>query len=139
MTWPEVLRWVTLIVSPLAALVGAAWTLGRIFRPWVANVARTEANSLYDRLRENDFMHVERRLAGIDSRLDRMDRRATEDRADFDSRLDRMEERIGARFDGVDSRLDRMEGRILAALAGRGDEKAIETPPLSPRNGGEDE
>ena len=104
MTWPEVLRWLALILTPLAALVGVAWTLGRIFRPWVADVARTEADrigakvdALADKLATNDFPHLEERI----------ERRAAEDRAAMRAHLSAMEERIGAR-------LDRMENRLAA-------------------------
>lgn len=56
------------------------------------------APSLYERLRANDFKHVEdgigdglavvnTRLDGIDSRLDRMDSRARDERAAMEARI----------------------------------------------------
>lgn len=109
MTWPEVFQWLALIAGALAALLGALWTLGRMARPWIADVARTEADRVggkVDALASNDFPHLEKRLAEV--------------RADFGARFDG----IGARFDGIEARLERMdrraaamESRILAAVA----------------------
>ncbi len=33
MAWPDVLRWLTLIVGGAASLMGLVWTLRRISRP----------------------------------------------------------------------------------------------------------
>ena len=98
MTWPEVLPVVVGALSLLAALLGAVWTLGRIFRPWMREAARTEADRVaaqVEALKTNDLPHLEER---IDKRLAeaREDRAAM--RAEFGARLDRMESRILARL-----------------------------------------
>lgn len=101
-TWPDVLRLLVLIVGAVASLAaslaGLAWTVGRIFRPWMRNEVREGNEVLYGRLKGNDFKHVEDRigegLAGVNQRLD-----------GIDSRLNRMDDRSA-----------KMEARILAAV-----------------------
>ena len=91
MTWPTFSD-VLPILTLLAAIAGFVWTLGRIFRPWMAE-------ALYERLKNNDFKHVEdrvgaglegvsKRLDGIDGRLDRMEARAREERGEMRSALE---------------------------------------------------
>ena len=74
--------------------LGLAWTL----RPWMRNEVRDGNEVLYERLKANDFKHVEdrigdglagvnTRLDGLDSRLDRMDSRARDDRAAMEARI----------------------------------------------------
>ncbi|MDE0650501.1 MAG: hypothetical protein OXI12_09180 [Gammaproteobacteria bacterium] len=88
-----------------ASLAGLAWTLGRIFRPWMREAAReaadgvrAEVKALGDKLAANDFPHVE-------------------------ARIDRVEARIGERLDRIETRRREdaaaMEARIVAALSER--------------------
>ena len=49
MTWPDVLRWLALIAGAAASVAALAWTLGRIFRPWMRDAAQDAADGLYDR------------------------------------------------------------------------------------------
>ena len=96
------LQWLGLIaggvLSVAATFAGLAWTLGRIFRPWMRNEVRDGNEALYERVKANDFKHVEdrigdglagvnTRLDGLDSRLDRMDSRARDDRAAMEARI----------------------------------------------------
>ena len=117
--WREVLQWLALVaggaLSMAATLAGLAWTLGRIFRPWMENAARTEADrvsaevkALADKLATNDFPHLE-------DRIERRLNEAREDRAAMRAELAAMEGRIGERL-----------GRIEAAVTRRG------APPESP-------
>ena len=107
--WTEVLRWLALAVGIAASIAGLAWTLGRIFRPWMRNAARAEADrvsaevqALYERLKTNDFRHVEDRIERVDARM-REDVKA-------------MEARIGERLDRARQDRRDMEARILAAV-----------------------
>ena len=97
MTWPtfgDVLPILTL----LAAVAGFVWTLGRIFRPWMGEEARKANDALYQRLKNNDFKHVEDRVAlgleGINERLDRMEARAREDRSEVRTALEEVRRNV---------------------------------------------
>ena len=46
MAWPDVLRWLALIVGGAASLMGLVWTLRCIFRPWRREAAREAADAL---------------------------------------------------------------------------------------------
>ena len=111
--WTEVLRWLALAAGIAASLAGLAWTLGRIFRPWMRNEVRAGNDALYERLKNNDFRHVEDAMTKLAERIERVDVRRREDRAAMETRigerLERMETRIGDRF-------DRMEAHLLAAV-----------------------
>ena len=48
MAWPDVLRWLALIVGGAASLMGLVWTLRCIFRPWMREAAREAADGLYE-------------------------------------------------------------------------------------------
>ncbi len=104
MSWPEVVRWLSLAVGVAATLAGLAWTLGRMFRPWMRNAAReaadevrAEVKALSDKLATNDFPHIEAKI----------EREASEAKTERAA----METRIGGRLDRVSGRLDRMETR----------------------------
>ena len=102
LAWSDVARLLAAVAGVLAAAVAGLWTLGRMFRPWMRDAAREAAESLYVRLKENDFKLVEDRidegLRDVSDRLERVEGRAQADRAalrkDFDDRLGRMEARI---------------------------------------------
>ena len=119
MTWPEVLPALAVVVGAAASLFGVALALRRLFRPWVADVARTEADrvgakveALADKLASNDFPHLEAR---IEKRLAEAKKDRAAMREDFGGRLTEARKDFG-------ERLDRMESRILAALSGRGED-----------------
>lgn len=67
--WDDVLQWLALIAGVAASLAGVAWGLESIFRPWMRNEVRDGIEALYERVRANDFKHVEDRighgLAGV--------------------------------------------------------------------------
>lgn len=119
MTWPEVLRWLALAAGIAASIAGLAWTLGRIFRPWMRNAARAEADrvsadvqALYERLKNNDFKHVEDRVDDTVAKIDR-------GLQDVGARIERVEARIGERLDRARQDRRDMEARILAAVERR--------------------
>lgn len=119
MTWPgwaDILPTVTLA----ATLAGMLWAVVRLVVYPVADRAASEAekraaaaireavDGLYDRLKGNDFRHVEDGLKALGNRIDEV-------REDFGGRLDRMGGRLDGmdrRLDGMDGRLDRMDGRF---------------------------
>ena len=111
--WTEVLRWLALAVGIAASIAGLAWTLGRIFRPWMRNEVRAGNDALYERLKNNDFRHVEERIERVDARMQE-DVKAMEDRLRGDAVA--MEARIGERLDRARQDRRDMEARILAAV-----------------------
>ncbi len=137
MTW-ETAGAVALAALGIAgSLAGLAWTLGRIFRPWMREAARDAADSvsaevkaLGDKLATNDFPHVEARIDLVEAH-GREDRKAMEDR--IGNGLAALGERIGlveshgreeraAMEEGLGGRIERMEGRLLDAIRGRAPE-----------------
>lgn len=132
MTWPgweEVLPLVVGAVTLFAVLVGGMRALTRIVAEQASAAARDAAkeatDSLYERLKNNDFRHVEERIEGTVARIDRglaearADREAMETR--LNERMDRVEVRIGERFDRARQDRKDMEARILAAVQQRPD------------------
>ncbi|MCY3786172.1 MAG: hypothetical protein OXG47_05530 [bacterium] len=111
--WTEVLRWLALAVGIAASIAGLAWSLGRIFRPWMRNEVRAGNDALYERLKNNDFRHVEERIERVDARMQE-DVKAMEDRLRGDAVA--MEARIGERLDRARQDRRDMEARILAAV-----------------------
>ena len=109
MTWPEVLRWLALAAGIAASIAGLAWTLGRIFRPWMRNEVRAGNDELYERLKNNDFRHVEDRVESTVARID-------QGLQDMGERIERVEGRIGERLDRARQDRRDMEARILAAV-----------------------
>ena len=121
MTWPgwgEVLPLVVGAVTLFAVLVGGMRALTRTVAEQASAAARDAAkeasDSLYERLKNNDFRHVEERIEGTVARIDRG---LAEARADREA----METRIRERFDRMGGRMERMEARILAAVQRRPD------------------
>lgn len=121
MTWPgwgEVLPLVVGAVTLFAVLVGGMRALTRTVAEQASAAAREAAkeatDALYERLRTNDFKHVEdgvaAGLAEVNKRLD-----------GIDGRIDRVESRIGERFDRARQDRKDMEARILAAVRRRQD------------------
>ncbi len=136
MTWPDVFPWLALVAGTAASIAGLAWTLGRIFRPWMREAAqaaaddvRAEVKALSDKLATNDFPHVETRiergLAEAHSDREAMETRIRGDREAMETRLRgdavAMEARIGDRIDRMGGRIESMEARILAAVQQRPD------------------
>ncbi|MDE2653392.1 MAG: hypothetical protein OXI71_06185 [Gemmatimonadota bacterium] len=74
------------VVATVVAAGGATW--------WSARAARAAVDALYDRLKDNDFKHIEVRLEQMDDRIGRV------------------EERMTARIDRVETRLDGTIGRL---------------------------
>ena len=123
MTWPgwgEVLPLVVGAVTLFAVLVGGMRALTRTVAEQASAAARDAAkeatDSLYERLKNNDFRHVEDRIDDTVARIDR-------GLQDVGARIERVEARIGERLDRIGERLDRahqdrrdMEARILAAV-----------------------
>ena len=101
MTWENVLPGLTLIASAVVGITTLFWTSARILRPWMRNEVRKGMDELYDRMKGNDFKHVESQIAGVNDRLDRMD-----------DRLDRMDDRMVR----MAEQIAESERRILAAL-----------------------
>ena len=119
LAWSDVARLLAAVAGVLAAAVAGLWTLGRMFRPWMRDAAREAAESLYVRLKENDFKLVEDRidegLRDVSDRLERVEGRAQADRA-------------ALRKDFGDQ-LGRMEARILEAVRERGAAPPEDSPP----------
>ena len=116
MTWPgwgEVLPLVVGAVTLFAVLVGGMRALTRTVAEQASAAARDAAkeaaDSLYERLRNNDFRHVEERIESTVARIDR-------GLADVGERIDRVEARIGERLDRARQDRKDMEARILAAV-----------------------
>ena len=107
--WTEVLRWLALAAGIAASIAGLAWTLGRIFRPWMRNEVRAGNDALYERLKNNDFKHVEDRVDDTVAKIDR-------GLQDVGARIERVEARIGERLDRARQDRRDMEARILAAV-----------------------
>lgn len=150
MTWPG---WGDLLPSMtlVATIAGLLWAVVRLLVRPVAEKAASEAekraakatratvDALYERLKANDFRHVEEGLKALGDRidgvgrdfggrLDRTDKRIAGVREDFGGRFDRMDKRIagvrkdfGGRLDRVDERLDRMDERIAGVRKDVGD------------------
>ena len=101
MTWPgwtDVLPLLAALLAAVVALVGGLAAMARMARPWMREAAKEATEALYDRLKSNDFKHLEDRIGeGLRNVSDRLDR-AREDRAaqrkDFGDRLERTEARI---------------------------------------------
>ena len=73
---------------------------------------RIAVDELYERLKGNDFRHVEDGLKGLGDRID-------EARKEFGQRLDGVETQLGARLDRARQDRKDMEGRLIAAIAGK--------------------
>ena len=123
MTWPEwgdVLPTLALLVGVAGSVAGAFWVLLRMFQPVAERAARDAVDSLYDRLKANDFKHIQDGLKTLGDRIDRMreDIGGRLDRADqrLESGLDRMREEVGGRMEQADKRfqdgLDRMREEV---------------------------
>lgn len=102
------------VSDAIATVIGAVVTWARISDGTVSRAVekagrRSEkaVDRLYERLKSNDFRHVEERI----------DRGLAEARADREA----MEARIGERFDRMGGRIERMEKRLLAAVQRRPD------------------
>ena len=116
MTWPgwgDILPSVTLLAT-IAALL---WAVVRLVVRPVAERAASEAekrsaeatrlavDGLYERLKGNDFRHVEDGLEALGGRLDK--------------RIDTVRKEVGERFDRARQDRKDMESRLMDAIAGR--------------------
>ncbi len=126
MTWPgwgDILPSIAMLTGFGGSVAGVCWALMRLLRPLAENVARDASDNLYERLKKNDFRHMEDSLQALGERLDgRMD--GLDGRVDgldgrmdgLDKRLDRMEKRIGERFDRARQDRKEMEARLMEAI-----------------------
>ena len=108
--WGDVLPTLALLIGMAGSVVGAFWALLRMFQPVAERAARDAVDSLYERLKANDFRRVEDGLKALGDRIDRMgeDICGRLDRWDkrLEGRIDRMGENIGERLDRWDKRLE---------------------------------
>ena len=123
MTWPG---WGDILpsVTMLATIAALLWAVVRLLVRPVAERAASEAekqsaaatriavDELYERLKGNDFRHVEDGLQGLGDRID-------EARKDFGQRLEGVETQLGARLDRARQDRKDMEGRLIAAITGK--------------------
>ena len=123
MTWPG---WGDILPSVmlLATIAALLWAVVRLLVQPVAERAASEAekrsaastrlavDGLYDRLKGNDFRHVEDGLKGLGDRMD-------EAQKDFGQRLKGVETQLEARHDRARQDRKDMEGRLMAAIAGK--------------------
>ncbi len=123
MTWEAAGAVAVMALSIAVIAAGFAWTLGRIFRPWMREASREACEALYDRLQGNDFRHVEEAVKVLGGRLGGLVER-------LNMRVDRLDERLDGLGARIDERLDRaeaqrreealaMEARIVEAVLGR--------------------
>ena len=86
-------------------------------------------DGLYERLKNNDFSHVEDGLKAVGERLDR----AHQDRKDMEVRIGERLARIGGEREAMETRLggriERMEKRLLAAVQKRPDTDEDDSEP----------
>ena len=112
MDWQDLGPALTVVASAMVGLLGVAWTLGRLFIPWmrteaqaVADKVSAEVKALSDKLATNDFPHMEAKIERVEARLG--------------ERLDRMEARTGKMERRLEARASKMERRLLEAIRGR--------------------
>ena len=123
--WGDILPTLTL-VAVIAGLLSTAVRL--LVRPVAENAAaeaekrareatRVAVDGLYDRLKGNDFRHVDQGLANLGNRIEAV-------REDFGGCLDRrigeVRQDVGNRFDRARQHRKDMEERLMAAIEGRG-------------------
>ena len=95
-------EWWQLALSIVIAAVGATW--------WIGRAIRNSVDALYDRLKANDFKHVEDRFGQVDTRFEQVYARFEQVDARFEqveARLDRVERRLTERMSRMETRLDR--------------------------------
>ena len=115
MTWPDwgdVLPTLALLVGLAGSVAGAFWALLRMFQPVAEMAARDAVDTLYERLRANDFKHVGDALIALGDRIDRM-------REDVGGRLEQSETRFGERLEEVDTRLSARLEEVDTRLSAR--------------------
>ncbi len=129
MTWPgwgEVLPLVVGAVTLFAVLVGGMRALTRTVAEQASaaamDAAKKATDSLYERLKNNDFRHVEDRIESTEAKIDR-------GLQDMGRRIERVEARIGERLDRAGQDRKDMEARILAAVQLRPAADADESGP----------
>ena len=122
MTWPgwmEVLPALGALLTVLAAMLGALWTLAKLLRPIMGEAAREACDELYKRLKSNDFRHIEEglralggRIGGLEGRVGHLEGRV----GALEVRMDGFEETAREHRRAIDRRLDRFEARIMEAV-----------------------
>ncbi len=105
MAWPDVLRWLALIVGGAASLMGLVWTLRCIFRPWMREAAREAADGLYEAA---PGQRLPAAMKGLVDRIERVDARGRGDRAAMEARIvDRVREDRAAILEALATPRDR--------------------------------
>ena len=101
MSWQDVGPALTVVAGAVVGLLGVAWTLGRLFPPWMRTEAQAaadkvsaEVKALANKLATNDFPHIEAKLESVEVRL-------------------------GERLDRMEAWTEKMEARLLNAIRGR--------------------
>ena len=125
MTWPgweEVLPLVVGAVTLFAVLVGGMRALTRTVAEQASAAARDAAkeatDALYEKLKTNDFRHVEERIESTVARIDR----GLQDVGDRIEHVESRQRDAAAEMEArISARFDRMEDRILAAVQQRPD------------------
>ena len=97
---------VRLLVRPVAEKAASEAEKRSAEAAWLA------VDGLYERLKGNDFRHVEDGLKALEDRID-------EARKDFGQRLEGVETQLGAWLDRARQDRKDMEGRLMAAIEGK--------------------
>ena len=99
--WQDAGPALTVVAGADVGLLGVAWTLGRLFRPWM----RTEAQAAADK--------VSAEVKALASKL------ATNGFPHIEAKLDSVEAQLGQRLDRMEARTEKVEARLLEAIRGR--------------------
>ncbi len=121
MTWPgwsDVLPALAATLAVVAALVGGLAALARLARSWMREAAREATEALYERMKANDFRHVEDGMRAIGDRLDRMASEARADRRELRAAVEDVRRNIV----------------VLAASAAKAPEMSSSSPPDIPED-----
>ena len=101
MNWQDAGPVPTVVAGAVVGVLGVAWTLERLFRPWM----RTEAQEAADKV-----------SAEVKALADKL---ATNGFPRIDARFESVEARLGQRLDRMEARTEKMEARLLDAIRGR--------------------
>ena len=101
MNWQDAGPALTVAGGAVVGVLGVAWTLERLFRPWMRTEAQAaadkvsaEVKALADKLATNGFPHIEATLESVEAR-------------------------VGQRLDRMEARTEKTEARLLDAIRGR--------------------
>lgn len=109
--WGDVGR----LLANLGIVAAFLWAVARmVFLPMARNAANEAAERLYERLKSNDFRHVEEGMKALADRL-------TETRIDLGGRMERMDARLAearAEWRGIGAAIEEVR-HTVAVLADR--------------------